>query len=103
MGGRHGRGNLADLDADLVLNERQRADAEEQAVRAQPTGLKVVAVIVVRDDGTCTVAWGQDWGTFDKLPGVWPNKREAMRTVERVVGNGISWRRADVDLWEGRI
>ena len=64
---------------------------------------EVAAVVVVRDDGTCTVAWGRPWETFDKLPGTWPNRQEAMRAVARVVGRTVVWVQTETNLWEARV
>jgi hypothetical protein len=71
--------------------------------RQQPADAQVAAVVVVRGDDTCTVAWGQAWGPFDKLPGILPNRQEAMRSVARVVGRTVVWVQSEANLWEGRI
>ena len=62
-----------------------------------------MAVVLVRDDGTCTVAWAEAWHSFDQLPGTWPSPREAMRSVERVVATSVLWRQTERHLWEGRV
>ena len=46
----------------------------------------VAALVIVREDGTCTVAWGRAWCVWERMPGVWPNPKEAMRAVQQVVG-----------------
>src|SRR5579872_3368673 len=64
---------------------------------------ETVAIVLVRDDGTCTVAWAEAWHSFDQMPGTWPSPREAMRSVERVVATSVVWRQTERHLWEGRV
>ena len=64
---------------------------------------ETVAIVLVRDDGTCTVAWAEAWHSYDQMPGTWPSTREAMRSVERVVEKSVTWRQTERRLWEGRV
>ena len=81
------------------LNEVKRSVKPR---RAPDSTWTTVAVVMGREDGTFTVAWGKPWSRFDGLEGTWPSLREAMRSVERTVHGSIVWRSAEPRLWEGR-
>ena len=85
------------LAPDVFLHQSTTQDPGQDDV---PAGHEVAALIIIRDDGTCTVAWGRGWGVFDRMPGVWANEKEAKRTVERVIGH-VVWHRTEPDIWEG--
>jgi hypothetical protein len=51
----------------------------------------LAAVVVERDDGTCTVLRAGVWRTFRGEPEEWRNRREAMRAVEVAVGELVFW------------
>src|SRR5215469_5392488 len=99
MGGSHQRGGSPILASDVFLRERAKDDGGQSPV---PAGHEVAGLIIVRDDGTCTVAWGRGWGAFDRMPGVWPSVKEAMQTVQRVVGD-VVWTQTEPTVWEGRL
>ena len=80
----------------MVRDEDSEADVYEIAA-----GHEVVALVIARDDGTCTVAWGRGWGVFDRMPGVWANEQESKKTVERVIGR-VDWQQTEPTIWEGR-
>ena len=105
MVGEPRRGGASHVSDDLFLYDAKRADVEEHAERSHgepvPAGHEVAGLIVVRDDGTCTVAWGRGWGVFDRMPGVWPNVKEAKQAVQRVVGH-VEWTQTEPTIWEGR-
>ena len=86
------------VSVDLFIHDPARDGVEDQ----DPEPL-VAAVVVVRDDDTCTVAWGPAFQTFDKLPGTWPNRQEAMRAVVRVVSRTVVWTQTEANLWEARV
>jgi hypothetical protein len=92
MGEGYQRGVVADTGEDRFLHEPDRGEQHE-----------VAAVVVTRDDGTCTVAWGPAWRTFDALPGTWPNRQEAMRAIARVVARTVVWRQTEANLWEAQV
>ena len=81
----------------MVRDEVSEADVYEIAA-----GHEVAALVIVRDDGTCTVAWGRGWGVFDRMPGVWANEQEAKKTVQRVIGH-VDWYQTEQRIWEGRL
>jgi hypothetical protein len=66
------------------------------------TAHDVAALVIVRDDGTCTVAWGRAWCVWEAMPGVWPNAKEAIRAVQQVISQPIIWQQTEPRLWEGR-
>ena len=51
----------------------------------------LAAVVVERDDGTCTVLRAGVWRTFSGEPEEWPNRRGAMRAVEVAAGEHVVW------------
>jgi hypothetical protein len=84
---------------DVFLHESKPHPNPQDGV---PAGHEVAGLIIVRDDGTCTVAWGRGWGIFDRMPGVWPNVKEAKQTVQRVIGH-VEWTQTEARIWEGRL
>jgi len=105
MAGEPRRGTVTDRSDDLFFYDAKRAEKEEGDGRSHgqpvPPGHEVGGLIIVRDDGTCTVAWGRGWGAFDRMPGVWVNLKEAQHAVERVVGR-VEWTQTEPMIWEGR-
>ena len=81
---------------------RAESDIEAPEDTAALTAHDVAAIIIVRDDGTCTVAWGRAWCVWEAMPGLWANAQEAMRAVQQVIGHAITWRHGEPRLWEGR-
>jgi hypothetical protein len=67
------------------------------------TAHDVAALVIARDDGTCTVAWGRAWCVWERMPGVWANSQEAMRAVQQVIGQAVVWQQTEPLLWEGRL
>ena len=90
-----------------------RSEAESDQMRTKTktkpepsptlTAHDVVALVIARDDGTCTVAWGRAWCVWERMPGVWANPHEAKRAVQQVIGQKITWERTEARLWEGRV
>jgi hypothetical protein len=91
---RRNRRGWSDMHAELEAGTTDR--------RAGVEDRDVAALVVQRDDGTYTLAWGRGWGAFERLPGVWANEREAMRAVQQVVGP-VAWCKAERRIWEGRL
>ena len=88
------------LAPDVFLRESKAPENVDSPI---PAGHEIAALVIVRDDETCTVAWGRGWGVYDRMPGVWPNAQEAMKTVERIAGGKVTWYKTGVDIWEGRL
>ena len=76
-------------------------DSESTDGRTTVDDREVVALVIARDDGTCSVAWGVPFSVWEHLPGVWPNAQEAKRAVERVIGQEVRWHHAEPRIWEG--
>src|ERR1700726_1458879 len=51
----------------------------------------LAAVVVERDDGSCTVLRAGVWRTFRGEPEEWPTRENAMRAVEVAVGELVVW------------
>ena len=58
---------------------------------AATVGGELAAVVVERDDGTCTVLPAGVWRALRGEPEEWPNRREGMRAVEVAVGAPVVW------------
>jgi len=52
---------------------------------------QLVAVLVERDGGMCTVLRAGVWRTLRGEPEEWPTRHEAMRAVEVAVGKAVAW------------
>ena len=52
---------------------------------------QLVAVLVERDDGVCTVLRAGVWRTFRGEPEEWPTRDEAMTAVEVAIGAAVVW------------
>ena len=96
----HHRLRGSTLAPDVFLRESKTPENDDSPI---PAGHEVAALVIVREDGTCTVAWGRGWGVYDRMPGVWPNTQEAMKTVERIADSKVTWYNTGVDIWEGRL
>ena len=67
-----------------------RGPSMETRIVATPRG-DLAALVVERDDGTCTVLRAGVWRTFHSEPDEWPNREGAMRAVEVAVGELVVW------------
>jgi len=52
---------------------------------------QLVAVLVEREDGLCTVFRAGVWHTFGGEPEEWPTRQEAMEAVEVAIGAAVAW------------
>jgi hypothetical protein len=50
-----------------------------------------VALLVERDDGTCTLLRAGIWHAFSGDPAEWPSRTDAMNAVEVAVGEVVTW------------
>ena len=77
-----------------------RIDGQRPEVEAHRG--EIAAVVVERTDGTCTVLWAGIWRTFNSRPEEWQNRREAMNTVDSVVGEILIWNEMAPHTWAAR-
>lgn len=83
------------------MRANTRSEVAEKS--SASTAHDVAALVIVADDGTCTVAWGRGWCVWEGMPGVWGSPQEAMLAVRRVVGRAVIWSQTEPRLWEGRL
>jgi len=62
----------------------------------------ITAVMVERNDGTCTVLWAGMWRAFSSRSEWWPTRRDAMHAVERVTGDILIWSEMAPRTWTAR-
>jgi hypothetical protein len=62
----------------------------------------IAAVIVERDNGSCTVLWTGQWRTFSSRCELWPTRKHAMDAVQAVTGEILIWRQMSSQTWIAR-
>lgn len=63
---------------------------------------EIAAVVVEREDGTCSVLWAGIWRTFNSRPEEWETRRQAMQAVDSVVGDILIWNEMAPHTWAAR-
>ena len=71
-------------------------------LRAESHKGEIAAVVVERNDGTCTVLWAGIWRTFSSRPEEWETRRQAMQAVDTVVGDILIWNEMAPHTWAAR-
>jgi hypothetical protein len=77
-----------------------RSDQERLAAESHKG--EIAAVVVERQDGTCTVLWAGIWRTFSSRPEEWQTRGEAMKAVDTVVGEILIWNEMAPHTWAAR-
>ena len=72
------------------MHIESRLCATESESESKIDEQETVVVVLVRDEGTCTVAWPEVWHSDDQMPETWPTTREVVRSVERVVAKSVT-------------
>jgi hypothetical protein len=100
------RAGRADYFAMLGLDRSMptvRLPRRNQAGQAEDVGgTGIAAVMVERNDGTCTILWAGAWRSFSSRSEWWPTRRDAMHAVERVTGEVIIWSETASRTWTAR-
>jgi hypothetical protein len=76
--------------------------SDRDRLRAQSHKGEIAAVVVERNDGTCTVLWAGIWRTFSSRPEEWETRRRAMDAVDTVVGDILIWNEMAPYTWAAR-
>jgi hypothetical protein len=63
---------------------------------------EIAAVVVERQDGTCTVLWAGIWRAFSSRPEEWQTRDEAINAVDSVVGDILIWNEMAPHTWAAR-
>ena len=63
---------------------------------------EIAAVVVERQDGTCTVLWAGIWRAFNSRPEEWQTRDEAMKAVDTFVGDILIWNEMAPHTWAAR-
>jgi hypothetical protein len=62
----------------------------------------IAAVMVERDNGSCTVLWAGKWRNFSSRSELWPTRERAMQAVRAVTGEILIWRQMSPQTWIAR-
>ena len=62
----------------------------------------IAALLVERDDGTCTVLWAGTWRAFSSRSEKWPTRAAAMEAVTKVTGEILIWSELVPQTWTAR-
>ena len=93
---------LAMLGAQRSMGSAQLGPRSRTARDDDHRGSFIEAVMVERNDGTCTVLWAGMWRAFSSRSEWWPTRRDAMHAVERVTGEVIIWSEMAPRTWTAR-
>lgn len=63
---------------------------------------EIAAVLVERNDGTCTVLWANGLRGFSSRPEEWPSHEEARHAVEAVMDDVLLWSQMAPGTWSVR-
>ena len=62
----------------------------------------IAALMVERDDGTCTVLWTGTWRAISSRFEQWPTRAAAMDAVTKVTGEILIWSELAPQTWTAR-
>ena len=62
----------------------------------------IAALMVEREDGSCTVLWAGTWRTFSSRSEQWPTREAAMAAVAKVTGEILIWSELAPQTWSAR-
>jgi len=62
----------------------------------------IAALMVERDDGTCTVLWTGRWRAISSRFEQWPTRAAAMEAVTKVTGEILLWSELSPQTWTAR-
>lgn len=63
---------------------------------------EIAAVLVERNDGTCTVLWAGGLRGFSSRPEEWPSREEARQAVQLVIDDVLLWTQMAPGTWSVR-